>query len=53
MNRREYEYIQERLTNKLKHWNKSSLTTHKEDAYNKGILAAKSIIKEIYERQEN
>ena len=47
MTEREYKEIQDRLTAKLK--NHTRYATNKETAYNEGILAAKSIIKSIYE----
>lgn len=45
MTRKEYDEIQNRLSKKL-----ISNPTNKEDEYNKGILASKSIIKEIYNK---
>lgn len=45
MTEREYTYLQERLSKKI-----IPLPTNKQDEYNKGILAAKSIIKEIYDK---
>ena len=51
MNRKEYEHIQERLTRKLKRF-KKDCGNNKEDAYNKGIITAKTVVKEIFERGE-
>lgn len=52
MDWREHEYIQSKLTEKIKRFDKQKSSTDREDAFNKGILTAKSVIKEIYERQE-
>lgn len=43
----EYQILQERFSKKLK----NKFPTNKEKSYNKGILACKSILKEIYESQ--
>ena len=51
MTEREYKEIQDRLTAKLK--NHKGYSTNKETAYNEGILAAKSIVKSIYEHQNH
>jgi len=51
MDRKEYERIQERLTSKLKRF-KKDCGSNTEDAYNKGIIAAKAVVKEIFERGE-
>lgn len=45
MNKETYEKIQDRLRNKLY----TGQISNKEGEYNRGILAAKSIVKEIYE----
>lgn len=45
-----YRDIQERFSKKLI-GNKSGLCTNKEAAYNDGVLACKSILKEIYNRE--
>ena len=42
----EYSYLQNRLSKKLK----KPPRTNKESAYNDGVLACKSILKEIFER---
>lgn len=47
MTKLEYEMIQERLSKKL-----ICRPTNKQAEYNNGILAAKSIVKEIYERRQ-
>lgn len=49
MTEEEYKYIQERLSHKLIRRSKGCLTA-KEQEYNKGILSAKSIIKDVYEK---
>lgn len=49
MKMNEYEYIQRRFSEKLKN---RSYATNKEAAYNNGVLACKSILKEIFERGE-
>ncbi len=46
MDRNKYEYIQSRFSAKLKKY-----PNNREAAYNDGILACKSILKEIYERE--
>jgi hypothetical protein len=46
----EYQALQERFTAKLK--NHRGYASNKEDAYNKGVLACKSILKEVFERQQ-
>ena len=46
MTQKEYEIIQMRLSRKI-----IPQPSNKEDEYNRGILSAKSIIKEIYENQ--
>ena len=49
MNSYEYESLQERFSNLL---NKSGyLSGNKSEAYQKGVLAAKSVLHEIYNRQ--
>lgn len=48
MNKNEYEYLQNRFSAKMK--NHRGYSTNKETAYNEGILACKSILKEIFER---
>lgn len=45
MTLKEYEVIQQRLARKIV----PGYTTKTQEAYNEGILACKSIIKEIYE----
>lgn len=50
MTNNEYTIIQERFTAKLK--NHRGYSTNKETAYNDGILACKSILKEVFERQQ-
>lgn len=50
MTETEYKEIQDRLTAKLK--NHKGYSTNKETAYNEGILAAKSIIKSVYESKK-
>lgn len=52
MDWREHEYIQSKLTEKLKRFDKQSTSTDREDAYNRGILAAKAVIKKIFEKEE-
>ena len=47
MDKREYEYLQERLSKKI-----IQHPTNKEVEYNKGILSAKSILKELFEREQ-
>ena len=47
MNKQEYEYLQERLSKKI-----IQRPTNKEEEYNKGILAAKSILKEVFECEQ-
>lgn len=49
MTYKDYTVIQERLSRKLK--NHRGYSTNKETAYNQGVLACKSIIKEIFESQ--
>ncbi|MCI8585535.1 MAG: hypothetical protein HFI92_06490 [Lachnospiraceae bacterium] len=48
MNREKYEYIQSRFSAKLKGY---PYPNNKESAYNDGILACKSILKEVFERE--
>lgn len=45
----EYQTLQDRFTAKLK--NHKGYSTNKETEYNNGVLACKSILKEIYEHQ--
>lgn len=45
----EYQGLQERFSAKLK--NHRGYASSKEEAYNEGILACKSILKELFERQ--
>ena len=47
MDGREYTFIQNRFSEKLKEY-----PNNKEAAYNDGILACKSILKEIFEREQ-
>lgn len=47
MTLKEYKTIQQRLSKKII----QCYTTKTQEAYNDGILACKSIIKEIYEKQ--
>lgn len=47
MTNQEYDEIQERLSKKLIK-KPSGYLTSKEEEYNRGILAAKSIVKDIY-----
>ena len=53
MNRLEYEMIQERLLSKIKKFDKPGASDGREDAYNRGILDATAIIRNVYERQED
>lgn len=46
MTEREYKEIQDRLTAKLKN---KKCPTNKEEAFNEGVLIAKSIVKSVYE----
>lgn len=48
MTKEEYDELQNRLSSKLK--NHRSYCTNKEQAFNEGILAAKSIVSELYKR---
>lgn len=50
MDRREYEYLQERLSGLLqKHlW----MSRNEEEWYRKGVLAAKSLLKEVFYHQQ-
>ena len=50
MTKYEYDYLQARLSAKLIN---KCCPTNKEDAYNKGILTAKSILKEVYTLEEH
>ena len=52
MYRREYEEIQDRLSRKLKERAPWELSRNRREDYERGILAAKSIIKSIYESQQ-
>lgn len=45
----EYSYLQDRLSKKLK----KPPCTNKESAYNDGVLACKSILKDVFERDTN
>ena len=47
MDKREYKYLQERLSKKI-----IQHPTNKEAEYNKGILTAKSILKEVFECEQ-
>ena len=47
MNKREYEHLQERFSNKI-----IQRPTNREEEYNKGILTAKSILHEVFTIQE-
>ena len=44
----EYKELQRRFTKKI-----IRNPNNKQDAYNKGILACKSVLKEIYEKEKN
>ena len=46
----EYRILQGRFSAKLK--SNRGYSTNKETAYNEGVLACKSILKEIFERQK-
>lgn len=48
MTRAEYTKLQERFSAKMVHHN---WPTCQEESYNKAILACKSILKEVYERE--
>ena len=50
MTEQEYNDIQNALSKKLK--NHKGYSSNKEEEYNNGILAAKSIIKSIYKAQK-
>lgn len=47
MTKREYEYLQERLSKKL-HSKPYGFSPKREEGYKDGILAAKSILKSVY-----
>lgn len=47
----EYRELQERFTAKLK--NHQGYSTQKETAYNDGVLACKSILKDVFKHQQN
>lgn len=47
----EYRELQARFTAKLK--NHQGYSTQKETAYNDGVLACKSILKDIFKHQQN
>lgn len=49
MTKQEYEVLQKRFTEKLKNPH-GSYPSNKEAAYNEAILACKSILKEVFER---
>ncbi len=49
MDKYEYEKIQELFTLKLK--NHNGYCTNKEESYNNGVLACKSILKAFYENK--
>lgn len=46
----EYHFLQDRFSAKLK--NNRTYTGNKKAAYDDGVLACKSILKEIFERQQ-
>lgn len=51
MTESEYNEIQQRLTSKMKDSVRySTMTRREKEAFDKGVLASKSIVKELYER---
>ncbi len=50
MDRHEYEYLQDRFSKLLA--KADYLIRNKEQAYKDGVLAAKSVLKEVFERQQ-
>ena len=52
MDRYEYERLQAAFSSKLKNHDKWWAMTNKEEAYNNGVLACKSILKSVFEELE-
>lgn len=50
MNRQEYEYLQERFSKLLA--KKPYGRANEKEAYRSGVLAAKSVLKDVYEHSE-
>lgn len=54
MTKQEYEYIQDRFTKKLyDNIYRNSACYNKDEAYREGVLACKSILSEIFNRNKN